>query len=73
MTTPNDYRMAKAHQERLLQDAVGTRRPQRPNRLLALLRRLFRRGEATVGGDVTPTDGKALPLPDLQEQARAEA
>ena len=73
MTTPNDYRMAKAHQERLLQDAEGARRPQRPNRLLALLRRLFRRGEAAVVEEVAPADGKLPPLQNVKERAGAEA
>lgn len=71
MPVPNDYRSAKAHQERLLEDAHGGRRPRRPNRLLALLSRLFGRGKPEARDEQLPARGDLRPLRDSQEHARA--
>lgn len=71
MLNGDDYRLAKAHQEQLLQDASGQRRSQRPNWLVALLNRLFSR-RGSEARDEQGADGQQLrPARKRQETARA--
>lgn len=71
MLNGDDHRLAKAHQERLLKDASDQGRAQRPNRLVALLSRLFSR-RGSEARDEQGADGQQLrPVRKRQETTPA--